>query len=187
MVEGERDAFETLVEALAATFRVEPTSALKLGYWLGLGDLKLGRVEGAVERAIATCRFMPTPRELRDLAGEESSDQRAILAWNAVKQAIGRVGSYRSVTFDDATVNAVVRSLGGWIRVCRTDSEELDKWTSKEFQRLYRELSGLPLSGDMTRYLPGIFESSGELTERKPPVLVLTGARPAPALRAVEP
>lgn len=170
---------EPLVMALAATFRVEPSGPLKLGYWLGLRDLELSKIQAAVARAMISCRFMPTPREIRDLAGEVTVEQKAVLAWAAVKRAIRQHGSYRSVDFDDPTVNAAVRSLGGWPRVCGTESEELDKWTSKEFQRLYRELSGLQLNGDMTRYLLGVFEGSNDWTESVPPVRVSTGIESA--------
>ena len=175
MDERDRGSFESLVLALAATFRVEATASLKVGYWLGLRDLSLSQLQTAVGKAMATCRYMPTPRELRDLAGIMSADQRAIVAWNAVKQAIREQGRYRSIDFDDPAVNAAVRSLGGWPRLCGLDSDELDKWTSKEFQRLYRELSALQLHEDLTRYLPGVFESSGELTEKRAPTRVAVG------------
>jgi len=177
MDERDRDEFRTLIQALAATFRVEVTTALEVGYWLGLRDLPIRAIGAAVAAAITECKFMPVPRELRDRAGVMGADQKAILAWNAVKRAIAQVGSYRSVIFDDPVVNAAVRSLGGWHRLCQTESEELDKWTVKEFLRMYRELSALPLGPDLTRYLPGVFESSGELTEKRAPVRVVTGTQ----------
>lgn len=186
MDEQDRPAFEHLLLALGATFRTEVTTSLRAGYWLGLRDLTIADVQEAATKAIAGSRHMPTPRDLRDLAGVMGADQRAIIAWNALKRAIREVGSYRSVTFDDPTINAVVRSLGGWPRVCLTDSEELDKWTSKEFQRLYRELSALQLGQDLTRHLPGVFESSGELTERAEPKRIAAGTGREPKVLQLE-
>lgn len=181
-------AFEHLMLALGATFRVEVTAALRVGYWLGLRDLPLAAVQEAVGKAMATARFMPTPRDLRDLAGVMGVDQRALVAWNAVKRAIRAVGSYRSVDFDDPVVNATVRTLGGWLRLCGTDSDEMDRFVAKDFQRVYRELSSLKPHQDLTRYLPGVFESGGDLTLAEPPARVACGtveATAAPALEAV--
>ena len=175
MDERDRPSFENLLLALGATFRVEITAPLRVGYWLGLRDLPIDAVQEAVAKAMTGSRFMPVPRELRDLAGVASSEQKAIMAWAAVKGAIREVGSYRSVSFDDPTTNAAVRSLGGWPRVCGTDSEELDKWTAKEFQRLYRELAPLHLHQDLTRYLPGLFEMGGGETLKEPPARVAIG------------
>lgn len=179
MQRSDEPVFADLIEGLAVTFKAKVSKALLSGYWLGLSDLPIEQVKQACVRALVDCKFMPVPRELRDLAGIMGPEQRAIIAWASVKRAIASVGSYRSVDFDDPTINAVIRSLGGWPRVCGTDSEELDKWTSKEFQRLYRELSGLRLSDDMTRSLKGIFEASGELTEKREPTRVVTGLAPA--------
>lgn len=180
-------AFEHLMLALGATFRVEVTAALRVGYWMGLRDLPLAAVQEAVAKAMATSRFMPTPRDLRDLAGVMGADQRAILAWNAVKRAIREVGSYRSVDFDDPVVNAAVRSLGGWPRLCGTDSEEMDRFIARDFQRLYRELSALQPHQDLTRYLPGVFESGGDLTLAEAPARVACGTGAPPALALAEP
>lgn len=180
--------FDNLMLALGATFRVEVTAPLRVGYWMGLRDLPLAAVQEAVAKAMASSRFMPTPRDLRDLAGVMSADQRAILAWNAVKRAIREVGSYRSVDFDDGVVNAVVRTLGGWSRLCGADSEELDRFVAREFQRLYRELSALQPPQDLTRYLPGIFESGGDLTLSEPPARVACGTgATSPALALADP
>lgn len=178
---SDQPAFLDLIEGLALTFKTKVSKALLSAYWMGLSDLPFDQVKAACIRALVGCKFMPVPREIRDLAGIMGPDQKAIIAWNAVKRAIREVGSYRSVTFDDPAINAAIRSLGGWPRVCGTESEELDKWTSKEFQRLYRELGALPLGQDLTRYLPGIFETAGGLTLEQAPTRVAAGTLLKPA------
>lgn len=175
MTDSDREEFGSHIEALAAAFKTKASKPLYMAYWFGLQDLPMEAIRQACTKALVECKFMPVPRELRDLAGVMGADQRAIVAWNSVKQAIREVGSYRSVSFDDPTINAAIRSLGGWPRVCGTDSEELDKWTSKEFQRLYCRLSALPLGQDLTRYLVGVFEASGHETLPDKPRQIRTG------------
>ena len=158
MVNGDRGRFTALVQALAATFRAEPTKALFEGYWLGLRDLDIDRVEMAAARAIASCARMPVPVELRALAGESTATVRAVQAWEAAIRALRRFGSYKSVNFEDKTINATIRVLGGWERFCLTESDELHKWVRRDFERTYLALSESGVSEEASRYLMGTFE-----------------------------
>lgn len=68
--------------------------------------------------------FMPKPADLvRALHGTQTD--RALIAWGKTLMAAQRVGAYTSVCFDDGLIHAVIEDLGGWIRVCRTSTEEL--------------------------------------------------------------
>lgn len=69
MQPSEETDFAKIVAALAATFRQECSAALIDGYWMGLDDLTLDVLRRAAAQAIRTSRFMPTPHELRVLAG----------------------------------------------------------------------------------------------------------------------
>jgi len=63
--DGER--FTILIQAMAATFRADVTPALLEGYWMGLEDVPIERVERAVRRGIKECEFMPAAFKLREL------------------------------------------------------------------------------------------------------------------------
>lgn len=65
---ADRVRFGTVIQALAATFRVDVTEALLEGYRIGLDDLEQELFEQAARRALRECRFMPTPAELRSFA-----------------------------------------------------------------------------------------------------------------------
>jgi len=123
--------------ALAAAFRAEGDEAFFAGYWMALDDLPLSAVQTAVRRAVRECKFMPSARELRDLTGEVGVSARAMIAWDAVNAAIGRIGGYRSVDFDDPVTTAVVRHLGGWQALCDKTADELDNFVRKDFERAY--------------------------------------------------
>lgn len=133
-------AFVNAITGLAATFNREPTEALLAGYWMGLQDLDQNSIERACARAMLECKFMPVVRDLRELAGMLSPEQRAIKAWEAFASAVQRLGYYRSPDFDDPVINATVRNMGGWEAVCikaSDNGEEFEKFGRRDFERIY--------------------------------------------------
>jgi len=66
------DWFAALMSGMAEVFPgkgSEFTTAKAKIYWFALKDVGKDGINTAVKRALQTCRFMPTPAELRDLAG----------------------------------------------------------------------------------------------------------------------
>lgn len=158
MQQDEHDAFAVLVEALAATFRIEVTEALLEGYWMALDDLPLAAVRDAACKAMRQCQHMPRGVELRQLAGEVSAETRAVKAWGEVMQKIAGSGSWMSPGFADPTITATVRNLGGWQHLCSLSKDELEKWVRKDFERVYRALAESGATEDQTRPLIGAHE-----------------------------
>lgn len=134
-VDGDR--FADMVGALAETFKTKPTRALIEGYWLALKDLPFGDFERGVETCLRSCRFMPAPVEILDAAGPAGTD-RAELAWESLLAAI-RSTAGEDQRFEDGLVGTIVGRLGGWEHVSGLPSDELLKWTRKEFLDLYRD------------------------------------------------
>lgn len=78
--------------------------------------------------------FPPMPADItRKLMGTKTD--RARLAWSKTLDAMGGVGAYRSVVFDDPVIHAVVEDLGGWTKLCR---EDLTSFTEHRFCETYR-------------------------------------------------
>lgn len=149
------------IAVLAAGFRVEADQALFVAFEYGLDGLSAADVKRAVARAIRECQFMPTPRELRDLSGELSGRNRAVLAWDAVKSAIEKHGGYRSVDFDDKIINACIGSMGGWPHVSEQETIVLDRDMWPRFQRLYEAFYARgSLSAAQAAPLLGLFDIS---------------------------
>jgi hypothetical protein len=150
-----REAMVTSVTLLAANFNRETSAPLFESYWLVLSDLGPEELAVATRRALAECKFMPTASELLTLSGHGRSVVfDAAQAWEAVRRAIDKHDYTTSVDFG-ALVNAIVRNIGGWMRLCDLPREDLDVWARKEFERLYTEfankdaatLHGEPLAG----------------------------------------
>lgn len=66
-----------------------------------------------------------------------TTTERASLAWGRVHDAMGRVGAYTDVIFDDPAIHAAIEDLGGWPKVCRTDLKELS-YLQNRFQTAYK-------------------------------------------------
>lgn len=189
MNQSEEREFSRMFSVLAATFRVESSTALLEGYWLGLEDMPLEQVRTAVKRALRECKFMPTAFELRSLSGEMPAAVRAVSAWQDLLKAIRKHGAWYSVDFQDRLINATVRALGGWREVCAKEADDLHVWTKKEFERVYGLLAqrGEP-QGEEAAHLPGQFEvtngAGGYLVEA-PKKIAMSTLRPMAKPRLV--
>lgn len=176
--------FGTLLKALCASKRVEATEALAMGYWIGCAGLTGDQFARAVERALRETDFMPSPHELRQLAGEEQIEAKAIRAWVTVLHSISAVGAYQSVDFGPQ-VNAVVRAMGGWSELCSRDSEDLREWGRKDFEATYRRLAGSEMLGEMGAHLAGITERTNVALGKASEPVRLLDAKPAMTAKSV--
>lgn len=162
------EEFSASIALLAGALDKEISTAGLQAYEIALGDLSTGELAIATERALRECRFMPSPAELRRLCGRPTADAQAAEAWEAVRQAVDVHDYTASVDFGPL-VNAVVRNLGGWDRLCRLSREALNVWARKEFERVYLAFAPknpMSLNGEPHR---GAF--------RGPPIPVRIGGR----------
>ena len=156
--------FGILIAALGASFGRQVDEATLTAFEIGLSDLPLEKITAAVQAAIRSCRFMPSPAELRELAGVVSPQHRAVVAWTAFSAAVSKHGFYKSVDFDDPVVNAVVRSLGGWLRVSSIDdSKEFEVFLRRDFERTYLALYAAGISAEQAAPLVGHLQAQNEL------------------------
>ncbi|MDI6809372.1 MAG: DUF6475 domain-containing protein [Candidatus Eisenbacteria bacterium] len=91
---------------------------------------------------------VPTPGDL--IEQPRAKADAAAMAWATVRRAIGQVGSYRSVEFEDGAITASVEAMGGWVSLCDKSPKELDM-LAWQFRNLYISLAGKcerkPLAG----------------------------------------
>jgi hypothetical protein len=98
-----------------------------------------------------TGMFPPKPADvIKHIEGD--SETNAAKAWQAVLHAMKHLGPYRSIDFGDTHIHSAIEMMGGWVRLCCTDEEEI-KFRAKDFERYYR-------AKQMTRatHVPGITE-----------------------------
>lgn len=147
-------------------------------YFDALKDLPLERVIDGLSQAAKTCKFMPRPAEIRQLALGDVED-RAEAAWMLFRKAMQRVGAYASIAVEDPALGeAILAMFGSWAEACTAEFSS-EMWTAKrkEFSRVYKVLCGRQLVG--TRYLAGQCEQSNTfhgMSQKHVPVHVLTGS-----------
>ncbi len=187
MDEKDKTEFATTINALTAQYRVEPNTAMLLGYWMGLSDLTLDAVNRAATEALRTSEFMPTVAKIRELAGVLNPTDRAVIAWRALSKAMVKHGYYDSIQFDDPVLNATIRNLGGWIEWAERSEREEEKWLRKDFDRIYISLCRTGVSDVEGGPLTGWHDRGNALTGHtealKQPIRFLTGL-PAACLPA---
>lgn len=158
---AERDRIVNCVTVLCEAVGRTATKATMLAYLVGTDGLSVEAIERATEMALRRPdKWMPSPGELAQLAGETSHSDRAVLAFQVLKTHCSRVGSFRSVDFDDPLINATVRNLGGWTRACEMPESEFDTWYRKDFCQVYEMFCRTGASPEMVQHLVGESEKS---------------------------
>jgi len=157
MQSSDKQAFLKTLVTLSELFGKPMSAAIQVMYFDALQDIDATVLARAMNAAARGCQFMPKPSELRTLAvGDDETHTE--LAWMGFKQALGRVGAYKSlVTHDPALGETITAMFGSWPSACSSDFSQ-EMWASKrkEFGRIYRVMRGRALDG--SRYLPGIVE-----------------------------
>jgi len=69
-------------------------------------------------------QFAPKVADIVRLLVGTKAD-RGALAWGRVYDSLCSVGAYTDVCFDDPAIHAAIADCGGWVKMCRSDVEEL--------------------------------------------------------------
>ena len=147
------------VTVLLETFGRKVSQPLLRGYEWALSDIAPETVEAAVAAYLRLPEEFPaTPGKLRELCGVTSAEDRALLAWSAVLRAVP-IGSYKSIDFDDRLINAVIRSMGGWVALLARCGDDFDVWARKTFIETYAAYHRTGVNGEACRALPGLSDT----------------------------
>lgn len=172
------------VTALAEVFNRQLSAPAIGAYVRAIEGLPDEQLRAALDNAAKTLRFMPAPAELREMAGVLSDKDRAIQAWDEVLRAVP-MGPYRHIDFEDGTINATIRNLGGWPNfLMGFDTAENEGWTRQRFVKAYESLAKGRLTGDVVLPLPGLSQVDcvgGELVAPQPVRIAMS--KPSPSDR----
>ena len=131
-----------------------------------LADLDYQMANAAVERLIATARYLPTVAEIRDCCMDlMHGDRRAGgEAWGECLKAISRWGVYRvpgrDFAFQDPIVARCVHALG-WENLCNSENQAADR---ARFIELYHQLA----TGTRKEQNAGVLPAAQRLNALKP-------------------
>ena len=131
-------------------------------YYLALSHLTVEQLNGAFISMIRNRVYKNFPQvaEIIQYAThttENELDDRIVLARQIMKNAIVRYGYYNSVEFEDKGIHAVIDALDGWQKVCTMSADELDKFLTFEFPKIYKAYSRN--NYQVTKYYIGYHDS----------------------------
>lgn len=178
MVDAKR--FAKGIKMLASTFRAEVDDLATEGYSIALAELNDEQFTSAVRKALLHGQRMPTPAELRSLAGvggAKSLKAEAAEAWERVQDAMDEGGEDDGADFG-TIANAVVRNLGGW-SVVWNEPFKARPFLRRKFEELYEAFAENAPS--LERGAP-LLPRGGRMFKRLPP-----GTSPSPFAAAVGP
>lgn len=85
-------------------------------------------------------QFAPKVADLVRLLVGTKTDRSAI-AWGRVYESICSIGAYQDVCFDDPAIHAAINDCGGWMKICRSDLDELS-YLQHRFSQSYQAYAG---------------------------------------------
>lgn len=123
----EKNDFYKLVSDVLGYYR-QPTSEFTLQvWWTACQKFSFEQISKALTaHATDAERGVYAPKVadmVRVLSG--TTTDRALLAWGKTLEAMQSVGAYTDVVFDDPAIHAAIEDCGGWVKICRSQTEEL--------------------------------------------------------------
>lgn len=168
------ERFTELLKTVAEFYDVTVSPARSTMFFGALRDYDFEIVE------LAFSKFMqsgdskygfPKPASIREIVEGSQSEQEAN-AWNAVTEAIRRVGFYQSIIIQDpAVADAIVRVFGSWAACCeRANQANPYLWEAarKEFVTAYRIARKIERKDRTPVLLGGYTEIQNRIANRFP-------------------
>ena len=115
-------------------------------------------------------QYPPKPADIvRELGG--TTQDKSLLAWASVMQAVRRYGTHDSVQFEDQIIHRVMVDLGGWVWLGQQQEKELP-FIEKRFRDAYRAWLHRGSIGEPIPHLAGFIEQTNRgagFHDRVPP------------------
>lgn len=127
MKQSEYSEFTRLLTDVMAYYRQDASIFVIELFWNACQNFEFEQVSKALTaHAMDAERGVYAPKVadlVRVLAG--TTTDRAALAWGKVLESISSVGAYSDVVFDDPAIHASIEDCGGWVKICRSQTDDL--------------------------------------------------------------
>lgn len=124
MHESEKQEFADLLTNVMAYYGKDTSSFLLDAWWSACQGVSFEEMRKALNSHIRNSEFHPKVSDVVKAMHGTTTD-RATIAWGKVLGAMGSVGAYTDVVFDDAAIHAAIVDCGGWTKICRSDLKDL--------------------------------------------------------------
>lgn len=143
MNQKNKTEFALIFSGTCEAYGKEATKTLAELYFNSLRDFPMEKVKESFNRHIRESKFFPKVSELIELL-EGNKEEKALIAWTTFRDTIRHQGGDRSVIFTDPKITWIIKSYGGWIKVCEMETKDLD-FMRLGFLKAYNNIrDGLP-------------------------------------------
>jgi hypothetical protein len=170
MQQSDFPVFARLLTDVMAYYRQDASKFTLTLFWNALKGHELEQISKAMQAHCTDAErgvFAPKVADMvRVLAGTVTD--RAALAWGKTLEAMSTVGAYSDVVFDDPAIHAAIEDCGGWVKFCRSQTEELS-YLQHRFCQSHKAYTGRG-TFDYTRRLIGDRSPDYEFEKRGIPL-----------------
>lgn len=158
----QKEQFHSIIKGLEGIFKDKASPEYLSATWKLARGMDEAEFKDLVSRMLLRHRtnFWPPICEWVEAAKPVPDEVVAAEALRIVEAAMEEYGGYYSPELPDIVANAI-EDLGGWQRVNETSIEEWQRFTRREFQRLFLARYRAGMSHGEIKKLPGMAESLG--------------------------
>jgi hypothetical protein len=160
MINSDKPNFASMLTATLEIYNVKVNPMVISIWWKTLERFEFLVVEQAFTAHVTDTdvgHFSPKPASiLQNIEG--SRETRAMMAWAKVEKAVRRIGAGDTVVFDDEVIHATLDDMGGWIKLCSCELDEMP-FRANEFSKRYNALAKHGFS-EYPRKLIGKYETT---------------------------
>ena len=97
-------------------------------------------ISNAIKEVVKSHKYntLPKPADILEFL-EGTKDDKALVAWMQINEAIQKGGYYASVEFGDPIISNAIIELGGWQWLCSQEIKDMP-FVEKRFMDMYRLL-----------------------------------------------
>jgi hypothetical protein len=125
--QSDKREFAKLITDVMAYYRQDASNFTIQLFWNACQSVELEHIQKAFQAHCMDAERGVFPPKVADIVRALSGTvtDRAAMAWGKVLEAMGSVGAYSDVVFDDPAIHAAIEDCGGWVKMCRSQTEEL--------------------------------------------------------------
>lgn len=161
----DQERFKIILAGVCEIYSKRISPQLIQMYWQSLKPVTIDQFDSAVQKHMLdpkNGRFFPIPADImRNIDGQQqTTEDRAMLAWMEVERSISRIGAYGSINLEDKQALMAIKNMGSWQQLCHTDRDKLG-FKRQEFMANYKALENTPIES-LPNSLAGIEELSNQ-------------------------
>ena len=143
MNQSDKREFAKLITDVMAYYRQDASNFTIQLFWNACQNVELEQLQKAFQAHCMDAERGVFPPKVADIVRvlDGTVTDRAALAWGKVLEAMSSVGAYSDVIFDDPAIHAAIEDCGGWVKICRSQTEELS-YLQHRFCQSYKAYTG---------------------------------------------